>query len=103
MPFWAVFGDFDTTELQEMLPWSSWLVWVYVLISNVVLVNLLVAMFSDTYARVQADGRPRRNGSSRINCEATSGPVRPFRERQPHAMAGLWPISHGRPFLCPPS
>ena len=32
---------------------SGWLIWIYVLIGSIVLVNLLVAMFADTYARVK--------------------------------------------------
>ena len=48
MPFWAVFGEFDIEELERDAPYSSPIMWVYVLVSNIVLVNLLVAMFSDT-------------------------------------------------------
>ena len=32
---------------------TGWVMWLYILISSVVLVNLLVAMFSDTYARIK--------------------------------------------------
>ena len=53
VPFWAVYGDFDTDALEDEAPFSSPILWVYVLVSNVVLVNLLVAMFADTYSKVK--------------------------------------------------
>ena len=54
-PLWAVFGEFGELDaLEESLPWASPFLWVYTLISSIVLTNLLVAMFADTYARVLA-------------------------------------------------
>ena len=52
MPLWAVFGYLDLVGLEQDIPWSSPILWLYALISGVVLVNLLVAMFADTYTRV---------------------------------------------------
>jgi len=48
MPIWAMMGhyDVDNTVSQAML-------WLYIVVSNVVLVNLLIAMMGDTYARVK--------------------------------------------------
>lgn len=51
-PIWAVYGAFDLDELSEAPTGVSMLMWLYVLISSVILVNLLVAMFSDTYTKV---------------------------------------------------
>eukprot|EP00967_Tisochrysis_lutea_P089526 scaffold127497_cov32-Tisochrysis_lutea.AAC.1 len=51
-PFWAVYGAFEVEELATAPFGVAGLMWVYVLISSVILVNLLVAMFSDTYTRV---------------------------------------------------
>ena len=59
MPFWAIFGEFDVEELERAAPYSSPLMWLYVLLSNVVLVNLLVAMFSDTFSRWARSQRDR--------------------------------------------
>ena len=51
-PFWAMFAEFDLDELAKV-PFGLPLMWVYVLIANIVLVNMLIAMFSDTYARIK--------------------------------------------------
>lgn len=51
-PIWAVYGVFELEELASAPFGASALMWVYVLISSVILVNLLVAMFSDTYTKV---------------------------------------------------
>ena len=57
-PLWAVFGEFGELGgpegLEKSLPWASPLLWMYTLVSSIVLTNLLVAMFADTYARVLA-------------------------------------------------
>ena len=56
LPMWAMYGEFgELGELAEDLPWASPLLWIYTLTSSVVLVNLLVAMFAETYARVLSD------------------------------------------------
>ena len=49
-PFWAVFGEFDMTT-WGIFP--ALVLWTYILIGSVSLVNLLVAMFADTFARVK--------------------------------------------------
>ena len=51
-PFWAMFAEFDLDELSRV-PFGLPLMWVYVLIANVVLVNMLIAMFAETYARIK--------------------------------------------------
>mmetsp|Transcript_302 Transcript_302/g.686 ORF Transcript_302/g.686 Transcript_302/m.686 type:complete len:1370 (-) Transcript_302:267-4376(-) len=51
MPFWAMFADLDLEQLSE-IPWAMTVTWFYVLVTNIVLVNLLIAMFSDTYSRI---------------------------------------------------
>lgn len=51
-PIWAVYGAFDIEDLATAPFGTSALMWLYLLISSVILVNLLVAMFSDTYSRV---------------------------------------------------
>lgn len=49
-PFWAVFGEFDMTTWD---PFPAMVLWTYILIGSVSLVNLLVAMFADTFQRVK--------------------------------------------------
>jgi len=51
-PFWAMFAEFDLDELA-MVPFGLPLMWVYVVIANIVLVNMLIAMFADTYTRIK--------------------------------------------------
>jgi hypothetical protein len=53
-PFWAMYAEFDLSEFARV-PFGLPLMWVYVLISNVVLVNMLIAMFADTYARIKGN------------------------------------------------
>jgi len=53
-PFWAMFAEFDLEELSR-IPFGLPLMWVYVLIANIVLVNMLIAMFADTYARIKTN------------------------------------------------
>merc|ERR1712087_143084 len=53
LPFWGVFGEMNLEDLD--VPFSPIIMWVYVGISSVILVNLLVAMFSDTYSRIKAN------------------------------------------------
>ena len=51
-PFWAMFADFELDELGT-IPFGLPLMWVYALIANVLLVNMLVAMFVETYSRIK--------------------------------------------------
>ena len=51
---WAIFGEFDLELLQD-IPWSAALLWLYTFLSSIVLVNLLVAMFAETYNRVLSE------------------------------------------------
>ena len=54
MPLWAMLGQFEPAEIKE---WAGVLgqdlLWMYVMVSNVLLVNLLIAMMGDTYARIK--------------------------------------------------
>jgi len=52
-PAWAVYGYLSIDNyLGFTASITPWLMWLYMLISSVVMVNLLVAMMADTYARV---------------------------------------------------
>ena len=44
--------DLEFADLMD-IPLALHLMWAYVLVANVVLVNLLIAMFSDTYSRIK--------------------------------------------------
>ena len=60
LPFWGIFGsynkDFHTDEVSsEGDPVSvvgPTLLWIYLFITTIILVNLLIAQMSDTYAKV---------------------------------------------------
>ena len=53
-PLWAMLGWFEPGDIDE---WAGQrgkiLLWMYVMVSNVLLVNLLIAMMGDTYARIK--------------------------------------------------
>ena len=51
-PLWSLFGEFDPTRYTWL---TSGMMWFYCLIGSVVLVNLLVAMFADTFTRVKQE------------------------------------------------
>ena len=53
MPLWTVFGQFPDLEQQTWM--ASPLLWMQSLTCTIVLVNMLVAMFTDTYERVIAE------------------------------------------------
>ena len=52
LPLWALFGEFAPAQYSAL---ASIVIWCYCLIGCVVLVNLLVAMFADTYARIKSE------------------------------------------------
>lgn len=52
LPVWALIADLELEKLMHV-PLGLCLMWAYVLLSNVVLVNLLIAMFADTYSRIK--------------------------------------------------
>lgn len=52
LPVWAMFTDLEMGQLTG-IPLALPLMWLYVLLANVVLVNLLIAMFADTYSRIK--------------------------------------------------
>lgn len=54
---WAIFGDWTLPLEMGTTEWRVWfgsiLIGLFLLSSNVILVNLLIAMMSDTYARIR--------------------------------------------------
>jgi len=53
-PVWAMYGELALEEVTETSGlFGEVTLWIYALISNVLLVNLLIAMMGDTYARVK--------------------------------------------------
>lgn len=64
--WWGLFGDYDRQSMyaqmgsqQPMATLAPLFLWVYEFFSVVLLMNLLVALMSDTYARVTAEGELR--------------------------------------------
>tara|TARA_B110001452_G_scaffold21628_1_gene17351 strand:+ start:612 stop:4946 length:4335 start_codon:yes stop_codon:yes gene_type:complete len=49
-PLWSVFGEFDPDQYDGV---ASVVLWIYLFLSAIILVNLLVAQFSDTFQKVQ--------------------------------------------------
>lgn len=85
--FFAVFGQTTTDELQknpnDQPPWVLIIFkiffGIYMLLSVVVLINLLIAMMSDTYQRIQVLLRPRGadgagRGVARLQIQKARGP-----------------------------
>ena len=53
-PLWAMYGEFEIQQVGESSGVAGMvMMWVYVLISNVLLVNLLIAMMAETYSKVK--------------------------------------------------
>merc|ERR550514_453838 len=53
-PLWAMYGEFElegTRAMSGVL--GEAVLWMYVLVSSVLLVNLLIAMMSDTYSKIK--------------------------------------------------
>ena len=63
-PFWGLFGDFDLAAMEEYSNFEHYemsfalpvLLWVYMFLATVVLINLLIAQMSATYENVKAQG-----------------------------------------------
>ena len=63
-PFWGLFGDFDLAAMEEYSDFEHYemsfalpvLLWVYMFLATVVLINLLIAQMSATYENVKAQG-----------------------------------------------
>ena len=65
-PFWGLVGDFDTTTIADYYPeagfkgmmgsLSALLLWFYVFVITVVMVNLLIAQMGATYSRLEERG-----------------------------------------------
>ncbi|KAL1527371.1 hypothetical protein AB1Y20_016041 [Prymnesium parvum] len=55
LPFWAMFGEFG--ELADVSEHGSWpgtaLLWSYTFVSQVLMVNLLIAMMTETYQNIK--------------------------------------------------
>ena len=49
-PLWSVFGEFEPDQYDGI---ASVVLWIYLFLSAIILVNLLVAQFSDTFQKVQ--------------------------------------------------
>ena len=54
LPLWAMFTDLETERFSS-IPFALPLMYVLMMVINVVLVNLLIAMFADTYARIKGN------------------------------------------------
>ena len=52
VPVWAMFTDLELPMISDV-PFALPLMLAFVLLANVVLVNLLIAMFADTYSRIK--------------------------------------------------
>jgi len=53
-PIWAMLGSYDLVEVHEWNPSvGKTMMWIYLLISQVVLVNLLIAMMGNTFSEVR--------------------------------------------------
>ena len=65
-PFWGLVGDFDTTTIADYYPEagfkgmigsiSALLLWFYVFVITVVMVNLLIAQMGSAYSRLEERG-----------------------------------------------
>jgi hypothetical protein len=53
LPLWAVYGDLDHDAMAS-IPYAQPTMFIFMLLTTIVLINLLIAMFSETYTRVQA-------------------------------------------------
>ena len=61
IPFWGLLGDLDIDTMSEMTPVDSYfadhfahaLLWIYMFVATIVLVNLLIAQMSSSYAKVE--------------------------------------------------
>ena len=57
-PFWAIYGYVEPGALAQgrgTALFAPAFMWLYLLLSLVLFVNLLIAIFNDTYASVQAE------------------------------------------------
>ncbi|XP_078692315.1 transient receptor potential cation channel subfamily M member-like 2 isoform X4 [Branchiostoma floridae x Branchiostoma belcheri] len=57
IPYWQVYGELFVDEVEGTTPHGNWLIYVlqglYMLLTNVLLLNLLIAMFSFTFQKIQ--------------------------------------------------
>ena len=67
-PLWAMLGWFEPGDIDA---WAGQrgkvLLWMYVMVSNVLLVNLLIAMMGDTYAHPNPNPNPNPNTNTNTN------------------------------------
>ena len=80
-PFWGLYGEFDRHDFEEYVEdemptrlISLVLMWLYMLITTIVLVNLLIAQMSETYAKEMR--RRRSRGSSSAPSSSSSSRTR---------------------------
>ena len=88
-PYWAMFGEYG--EVNDFavasiywgpINWGSVVIWAYNFFSQVLLVNLLIAMMSETYSRIKrnADDEWKFKRVAVVDEFASSGCVLPRRE-----------------------
>ena len=54
MPIWAMLGNYDVDEVSAWSPSvGNAMLWIFIVVSNILLVNLLIAMMGDTYSDAQ--------------------------------------------------
>lgn len=102
-PFWGLFGDFDLEAMEENTPFGAYdinfaapvLLWVYMFLTTIMLVNLLIAQMSDTYARVSAEGNKRwqfQRAQLILEYKDLKAPL-------PQPLNALWALGHDLPAL----
>ena len=98
-PLWAVFGEVDPAQYDWLV---SAVLWIYILMGSIVLVNLLIAMFTSTFERVQVShSAPARASSSLIahrrrsrRTTALSQPTIPWcGRRRPISSSCCWSVN----------
>ena len=60
-PFWCVYGGFDLENIKDEIPYGSVVLWLCNFVIVLILVNLLIAMFADTYKRVKTEAEQEHN------------------------------------------
>ena len=102
-PFWGLFGDFDLEAMEETTPFSAIdinfaapvLLWVYMFLTTIMLVNLLIAQMSDTYCKVSEEGTERwqfQRAQLILEYKDNKAPV-------PQPLNALWALGHDLPDL----
>ena len=54
MPLWAMLGSYDVEQVKTWSPKAGEaMLWLFIIVSNILLVNLLIAMMGDTFSRIK--------------------------------------------------